>query len=64
MFSKSSKKFILRRVFKKLKKFILRRVFKKFKKDDFKACFQKVQKSRSEDRRVGKECRSSWSPYH
>ena len=23
-----------------------------------------VQKSRSEERRVGKECRSRWSPYH
>ena len=22
------------------------------------------QKSRSEERRVGKECRSRWSPYH
>ena len=26
--------------------------------------FQKVQKRRSEERRVGKECRSRWSPYH
>ena len=27
--------------------------------------FSKVQsKSRSEERRVGKECRSRWSPYH
>ena len=24
----------------------------------------KVQESRSEERRVGKECRSRWSPYH
>ena len=23
-----------------------------------------VQRSRSEERRVGKECRSRWSPYH
>ena len=23
-----------------------------------------VEKSRSEERRVGKECRSRWSPYH
>ena len=23
-----------------------------------------VQKARSEERRVGKECRSRWSPYH
>ena len=29
--------------------------------------FQKyldIEKSRSEERRVGKECRSRWSPYH
>ena len=25
---------------------------------------QKVQAARSEERRVGKECRSRWSPYH
>ena len=24
----------------------------------------KVQDTRSEERRVGKECRSRWSPYH
>ena len=24
----------------------------------------KVQRERSEERRVGKECRSRWSPYH
>ena len=24
----------------------------------------KVNRSRSEERRVGKECRSRWSPYH
>ena len=23
-----------------------------------------IEKSRSEERRVGKECRSRWSPYH
>ena len=26
--------------------------------------FIKTIKSRSEERRVGKECRSRWSPYH
>ena len=26
--------------------------------------FQNIIKSRSEERRVGKECRSRWSPYH
>ena len=25
---------------------------------------EKILKSRSEERRVGKECRSRWSPYH
>ena len=25
---------------------------------------QKVMERRSEERRVGKECRSRWSPYH
>ena len=25
---------------------------------------QAVEKMRSEERRVGKECRSRWSPYH
>ena len=26
--------------------------------------FIQAQKTRSEERRVGKECRSRWSPYH
>ena len=26
--------------------------------------YNKVEKARSEERRVGKECRSRWSPYH
>ena len=25
---------------------------------------KKIKKTRSEERRVGKECRSRWSPYH
>ena len=25
---------------------------------------EKIGKERSEERRVGKECRSRWSPYH
>src|SRR3712207_7627549 len=28
------------------------------------AYIQHVQQARSEERRVGKECRSRWSPYH
>ena len=35
----------------------------KVKKYDFKTP-QKFSKDRSEERRVGKECRSRWSPYH
>ena len=29
-----------------------------------KSAGKKVKSSRSEERRVGKECRSRWSPYH
>src|SRR5256885_8694723 len=29
-----------------------------------KACWLPVKSTRSEERRVGKECRSRWSPYH
>ena len=28
------------------------------------ACYTETESSRSEERRVGKECRSRWSPYH
>ena len=28
------------------------------------AFFTKIKAERSEERRVGKECRSRWSPYH
>src|ERR1044071_4709350 len=27
-------------------------------------CLAEIRKVRSEERRVGKECRSRWSPYH
>ena len=30
----------------------------------FEANAQKIKAERSEERRVGKECRSRWSPYH
>ena len=30
----------------------------------FKKSFKAVFSARSEERRVGKECRSRWSPYH
>ena len=32
--------------------------------DGYIECFFKAHKLRSEERRVGKECRSRWSPYH
>ena len=31
---------------------------------DFEEAFDAFQRARSEERRVGKECRSRWSPYH
>src|SRR6266567_6033454 len=33
-------------------------------KDPTKACSRHLFDTRSEERRVGKECRSRWSPYH
>ena len=39
----------------------LSRMFKKYAKINFKTYLQEI---RSEERRVGKECRSRWSPYH
>ena len=30
----------------------------------FERAFGKTNDNRSEERRVGKECRSRWSPYH
>ena len=32
--------------------------------DDDKVCLTNLNRQRSEERRVGKECRSRWSPYH
>ena len=31
---------------------------------EYKAALERQQFARSEERRVGKECRSRWSPYH
>ena len=33
-------------------------------RERFKDYCDDVERSRSEERRVGKECRSRWSPYH
>ena len=32
--------------------------------EGFELTFKKALSQRSEERRVGKECRSRWSPYH
>ena len=37
---------------------------KKLDEDTLLAVFEGVPQFRSEERRVGKECRSRWSPYH
>src|SRR3989304_4749614 len=34
------------------------------KKFSASSCMSDIRPSRSEERRVGKECRSRWSPYH
>ena len=34
------------------------------KLEDFTKTEENLKKKRSEERRVGKECRSRWSPYH
>ena len=36
----------------------------RLKKNDYSKIVSFAKKSRSEERRVGKECRSRWSPYH
>ena len=52
---------------KKLVKVLPKKALKTFTTDRGKefACYKEVEKlNRSEERRVGKECRSRWSPYH
>ena len=39
----------------------IRRIMKKY---GLVCKIRRVNKARSEERRVGKECRSRWSPYH
>ena len=42
-------------------------IIKSIQQKEFKQFFPKdgwVEHDRSEERRVGKECRSRWSPYH
>ena len=36
----------------------------KYVTNTLKAAYEELQSYRSEERRVGKECRSRWSPYH
>ena len=35
-----------------------------YQQGDFEALYEALEGNRSEERRVGKECRSRWSPYH
>ena len=35
-----------------------------WEEDEIKAVVDQIHSYRSEERRVGKECRSRWSPYH
>ena len=37
---------------------------RQFKNFDCDAFIEDIKETRSEERRVGKECRSRWSPYH
>ena len=45
-------------------KFLKRKRMKRNTKGILKILKEKKTASRSEERRVGKECRSRWSPYH
>ena len=38
--------------------------FREFTQDDYEKYVDGKPRFRSEERRVGKECRSRWSPYH
>ena len=38
--------------------------YKDYHSEILKGCTQPDEENRSEERRVGKECRSRWSPYH
>ena len=40
------------------------REFKKYVDEDRRKSRVEIESDRSEERRVGKECRSRWSPYH
>ena len=37
---------------------------KETKNGSWNECSENTERARSEERRVGKECRSRWSPYH
>src|SRR2546422_8396032 len=46
-----------------IKSRVLTEYVEKFRRDSYIDQFDNMEK-RSEERRVGKECRSRWSPYH
>ena len=45
-------------------KFHSRQIMELDKKSKIETVINKIYDDRSEERRVGKECRSRWSPYH
>ena len=52
--------------YKEVKPFVYAGFFPVSNEDynDLKEAIEKLSTTRSEERRVGKECRSRWSPYH
>src|SRR2546422_6335341 len=58
---------VIRECFQKLGRWIVSCHAKDLKwETEYQVCFREVipGRGRSEERRVGKECRSRWSPYH
>ena len=43
---------------------IFENALKDVREESYKALKEEISSMRSEERRVGKECRSRWSPYH
>ena len=52
------------RTMNELEKFIADYRSLKALKEDLEEQLKDIERERSEERRVGKECRSRWSPYH
>ena len=56
--------YILEKIIDRLPTARLRETFDAVRSDSMKANYLEQVDDRSEERRVGKECRSRWSPYH